>query len=319
MSRPFPSPELLMLGAGSWLCWDKNLNPDWAFFLDLGRQRSLLGGTAHQASQESLEASVRLARPVCEAEWKQYKRPLFTLLPLEETISRAKAPKTIEYLQGNPTIFQFDPDPKDDFTEEITIDPQLLILTPSPEAETGVYYNSQISNGLQDITQDDSYSLSGSSLDHSSSPLAGSIIEDFLLSTADKAQTASPVQEHDLSTSGQNPAHSLGKNHSVKLSCSGCGKVFELPCHLRKHEKYHIKSWPCKVRNCTKQFSRERDLKRHLGAIHPESFPELAKTYQCPKGDYETGRGENLKRHMETKHPNEPIPKNWRQVFLKRQ
>ncbi|QSS64090.1 hypothetical protein I7I51_01152 [Histoplasma capsulatum] len=240
-------------------------------------------------------------------------------LPLPFLSFASQSSRIIESLQGNPTIFQFDPDPKDDFTEDITIDPQLLILSPSPEAETGVYYNSQISNELQNITQDDAYSLSGSSLDHSSSPLAGSIIEDFLLSTADKAQTASPVQEHDLSTSGQNPAHSLEANHSVKLSCSGCGKVFELPCHLRKHEKYHIKSWPCKVRNCTQPFSREGDLKRHLGEVHPESFPELAKIYQCPKADYQTRRLGNLKRHIETKHPNEPIPKNWRQVFLKRQ
>ncbi|EER45710.1 predicted protein [Histoplasma capsulatum H143] len=157
---------------------------------------------------------------------------------LSGNISRAKAPKTIEYLQGNPRIFQFDPDPKDDFTEEITIDPQLLILSPSPEAETGVYYNSQISNERQNIT---------------------------------------------------------------------------------KHEKYHIKSWPCNVRNCTEKFSREGDLKRHLGEVHPESFPELAKIYQCPKADYETRRSGNLKRHIKTKHPNEPIPTNWRQVFLKRQ
>ncbi|EGC41654.1 predicted protein [Histoplasma capsulatum var. duboisii H88] len=150
----------------------------------------------------------------------------------------SKSSKTIEYLQGNPRIFQFDPDPKDDFTEEITIDPQLLILGPSPEAETGVYYNSQISNERQNIT---------------------------------------------------------------------------------KHEKYHIKSWPCNVRNCTEKFSREGDLKRHLGEVHPESFPELAKIYQCPKADYETRRSGNLKRHIKTKHPNEPIPTNWRQVFLKRQ
>ncbi|EEQ91123.2 uncharacterized protein BDCG_06243 [Blastomyces dermatitidis ER-3] len=178
---------------------------------------------------QQLEASIRLAQPI----------PLFASTAL----------KTIEYLQENPSIFQFDPDPKEPFTEGF-IDPRVLTLSRSPEVEEGAYYNSPIPGRQQDITQDDAYySLSESSLDYSSSYLAGCEIEDFLRCTADEAQPATT---------------------------------------------------------------------RHLGSVHGESFPGLVKRYRCPSGDYETSRGENLKRHMEAKHPDEPIPANWREIFLNR-
>ncbi|OJD26872.1 hypothetical protein ACJ73_01736 [Blastomyces percursus] len=207
--------------------------------------------------------------------------------------------KTIEYLQENPSIFQFDPDPKEPFTEGF-IDPKVLTLSPSPEVEEGVYYNSPISGRQQDITKDDAYySLSESSLGYiSSSYLGGCEIEDFLRCTANEAQPATTVLKDTSSPPGQSPAHSLSEGESLTLKhfCSHCGKTLKRPCDLR--------------------FARKRDLQRHLGDVHEESFPGLVKRYQCPRGDYETSRGENLKRHMETKHPDEPIPANWRQVFL---
>ncbi|KAL2375004.1 hypothetical protein RJZ57_000507 [Blastomyces gilchristii] len=215
---------------------------------------------------QQLEASIRLAQPI----------PLFASTAL----------KTIEYLQENPSIFQFDPDPKEPFTEGF-IDPRVLTLSRSPEVEEGAYYNSPIPGRQQDITQDDAYySLSESSLDYSSSYLAGCEIEDFLRCTADEAQPATTVRNDTCSPSGQSPAHSLSEGESLP--------------------------------NCTKKFARERDLQRHLGSVHGESFPGLVKRYRCPSGDYETSRGENLKRHMEAKHPDEPIPANWREIFLNR-
>ncbi|PGH30318.1 hypothetical protein GX50_06912 [[Emmonsia] crescens] len=238
-----------------------------------------------QASQESLEASISLAGQ----------------------FTRLKPPQE--------NLFPFEPDPNDKFPEEIiySIDPRLLTLSPSPEAEAGDYYNTQ------NLTQYDYHSFSESSLDNSSSPyLADSEIGDSLTGTVDEAQPATPVQKYNNSTSGQSPAHSLNTNCSAKFLCSDCGKGFELPCHLRKHEKYHVKDRPCNIRNCTKRFARERDLQRHRGDVHPESFPSLAKRYRCPRGDYESNREDNLKRHMEAKHPEEPIPANWKQAFLKR-
>ncbi|KKZ60410.1 hypothetical protein EMCG_00696, partial [[Emmonsia] crescens] len=122
--------------------------------------------------------------------------------------------QTIAYRQE--TTFPLDPDPGDNTStstsEEIpTIEPWRLDRSLFPEAEAGVYYNS-----THNLTQNDYYSFSESSLDNSSSHLAGSEIDDFLTSV-DEAQPATPVQKYINSTSGQSPAHSFNKKNSEKF------------------------------------------------------------------------------------------------------
>ncbi|PGH04838.1 hypothetical protein GX51_03325 [Blastomyces parvus] len=195
-----------------------------------GNTDAMIGSIHHGASPccwhgipsltPQLEASIRLAQPIPLAEWKAFRE--------------CRALQTIEYLQENPSIFQFDPDPKEHFAEGF-IDPRVLTLSPSPKAEARVYYNSHISDQQQDITQDDFYySLSDSSLDYSSSPyLAGYDIEDFLRCTVDEAQPATTVREENTSPSGQSPAHSLSESYTSNLFCSHCGKELKRPCDLR--------------------------------------------------------------------------------------
>ncbi|OAX77576.1 hypothetical protein ACJ72_08124, partial [Emergomyces africanus] len=141
--------------------------------------------------------------------------------------------RTIDYPDETPLIFPIEFE--DFFPEEIqSIDPRLLTLRASPEAEEGIYHSAQAQPGP---TQYDPSSCSDSSLDNCSPPyLAGSKTGDYLTCTADEAQPVTPVREYSNpnSTSGQSPDDLAKGNKNEELICPICGKdKFKLPCHLR--------------------------------------------------------------------------------------
>ncbi|KAJ4846249.1 hypothetical protein Tsubulata_046790 [Turnera subulata] len=96
--------------------------------------------------------------------------------------------------------------------------------------------------------------------------------------------------------------HHNGKPSNIvegktKCVCSepGCGKVFEYPSKLRKHEDSHVKldsvEAICLEPGCMKHFSNDECLKAHIRTCHQHITCEICGTKQLKK---------NIKRHLRT-------------------
>ncbi|KAK1749338.1 hypothetical protein QBC47DRAFT_152638 [Echria macrotheca] len=83
-----------------------------------------------------------------------------------------------------------------------------------------------------------------------------------------------------------------------------CGKKFPRQCDLTKHQKNHSRPTPCE--HCPLGFAERKDLERHMNTHHPyEAAVEGLKKDEklCPLMCGYKGRADNLKRHVEKKHP----------------
>ncbi|KAK0728598.1 hypothetical protein B0T26DRAFT_178543 [Lasiosphaeria miniovina] len=87
------------------------------------------------------------------------------------------------------------------------------------------------------------------------------------------------------------------------VPCPTCGKSFQRPCELKKHEKRHIKPYACTFPRCGKSFGSKNDWKRHENSQHFQ-----LEVWRCDmkSNNEECGRvchrRETLKLHLEKDH-----------------
>lgn len=116
---------------------------------------------------------------------------------------------------------------------------------------------------------------------------------------------------HESQLPDEGSAHSVGqlsisfRTDETTLCCceSGCGKSFQRPCDLTKHEKTHSRPWKCPQVTCeyhTLGWPSENEMSRHFSDKHSAA----PRTYQCLyfPCPYKSKRESNCKLHMEKAH-----------------
>ncbi|ROT39948.1 hypothetical protein SODALDRAFT_142066 [Sodiomyces alkalinus F11] len=102
---------------------------------------------------------------------------------------------------------------------------------------------------------------------------------------------------------------SASKRKKGPVTCpeEGCGKVFELPKDLHKHQKKHTLPVLCSVGHCQDAFPGKKELDRHIRINHKEHAKRIQLPPEggiCPWPDCgkSTTRNDNFKRHMREQH-----------------
>ena len=88
-----------------------------------------------------------------------------------------------------------------------------------------------------------------------------------------------------------------------KYDCKTCGKVFNRPCDLTKHNKTHTRPFKCPEPSCkyhTRGWPTEKECQRHFNDKHTAT----PKMYSClyEGCSYSSKRSSNCKQHMEKTH-----------------
>ena len=83
---------------------------------------------------------------------------------------------------------------------------------------------------------------------------------------------------------------------NIQKQCADCGKGFNNPFRLKKHNReYHQKNEStCNI--CDRKFHTAYILKRHIGNVHT-----VEKCYVCDKGVAKGVLARHMKTHMESK------------------
>lgn len=89
------------------------------------------------------------------------------------------------------------------------------------------------------------------------------------------------------------------KAHGQLLVCDNCNKSFRYEYHLNRHRMVcdGVKVFSCTL--CTRFFSEEKQMKRHMSYMHQISSKTNNK-YKCDKCDFETNSSRALTKHLRT-------------------
>src|SRR5277367_5481899 len=80
--------------------------------------------------------------------------------------------------------------------------------------------------------------------------------------------------EYEENASG-NVDERRSSEREKKYPCDTCGKTFQTPSNLKRHERSHLGEKPFKCAECGQRFAQKSNLTRHL-RIHTGESP-----YQC--------------------------------------
>jgi hypothetical protein len=84
---------------------------------------------------------------------------------------------------------------------------------------------------------------------------------------------------------------------ALPFRCSTCLLTFASNARLIRHADTH-KKYACEVDGCGKNFTLDKDLRRHLRTVHADLAAVPLQLYSCDCGRYKTRRKDHFKRHQ---------------------
>ncbi|KAI7890749.1 uncharacterized protein EV154DRAFT_421545 [Mucor mucedo] len=130
--------------------------------------------------------------------------------------------------------------------------------------------------------------------------VASATAETSITETTEPATTTgAAIKRKPLSASGTKETKK--QKRSEVYECPICKwvfkKKFNLDTHVKTHDRIRMGNFSCP--DCTKSFARKLHLTRHIKTVH-----QKIKEHVCGFCGTQYTRADNLKKHVEKKHPN---------------